>query len=189
MKNHSLLSVVAVLILFISLSFAYAEDDVNNLGTITVTAPKIEENLEDVPIAVSVFDDVSLEDKSIVDLKDISFFVPNFYLFSGADTGMNSSSMRGISANLTTASSTMDLYIDGVPITNNIGFESVLEHIERIEILQGPQGTLYGKNAQVGVINVISKKPANELEGKVVVEYGKDNKQQLVASVNTPVVQ
>ncbi len=188
MKKFVLCFVAVGFIFTDSLFCAYADDEANNLGTITVIAQKTEENLQDVPIAVSVFDDISLEDKLIVDLKDVSYFVPNFYLFTGSDTGMNSSSMRGISVHPTTGASTMGLYIDGAPITNNIGFEAVLENIERIEILRGPQGTLYGKNAQAGVINVVSKKPENEMEGKVALEYGEDNKQKVGAFFNTPIV-
>ncbi len=189
MKKFVLFSVVAGFIFTASLSCAYADDEVNNLGTITVTAQKTEENLQEVPIAVSVFNDIILEDRTIVDLKEVSYFVPNFYLFTGSDTGMNSSSMRGISVHPTTGASTVGLYIDGVPITNSMGFEAVLENIERIEILRGPQGTLYGKNAQAGVINVLSKKPASEIEGKISLEYGEDNKQQAGAFFNTPIVQ
>ncbi len=157
------------------------------LDTITVTAQKTEENVQDVPIGINVFSDIDLEDKEINDIGDVAYYVPNFYFY---DFGMASSpSIRGISAEAGTMSSVVGLYVDGVPKTDSMGFNTILENIERIEVLRGPQGTLYGKNAEAGVINVITKKPDNTFAGKLGAVIGEDSKQEAILHLQTPLIE
>ncbi len=157
------------------------------LDTITVTAQKTEENIQDVPIGMSVFSDIDLEDKEINDIGDVAYYVPNFHF---TDFGVASTpSIRGISAEASTMSSAVGLYVDGVPLTNSMGFNAILEDIERIEVLRGPQGTLYGKNAEAGVINVITKKPDNTFTGKLGAVLGEDNRQEAILHLKTPILQ
>ncbi|WP_320044372.1 TonB-dependent receptor plug domain-containing protein [uncultured Desulfobacter sp.] len=157
------------------------------LGDITVTAQKTEENLRDVPMSVSVFNDLVLEDQEIKDLEDLSYYVPNFFLM-GDGGGSGQPSMRGISMDMATASSSVGLYVDGVPTINSVGFMALMNGVERVEVLRGPQGTLYGKNAQAGVINIITKKPGNEQEGQVYAELGEDNKHEVGVGLRTPII-
>lgn len=163
----------------------FLQADVKDLSTVTVTAQKSEQNIFNVPIATSVFDDISLEDKEIKTLQDLKYYVPGFYLTKT----FNSPSIRGVYANPLTLSTSMGLYVDGVPNVYHVGFSSILNDIERIEVLRGPQGTLYGRNAQAGVINIITKKPTNKTEGSVGLSYGEDNKKELELSVRTPIVE
>lgn len=158
------------------------------LKPITVTAQKSEENSQKVPLSLSVFDGVSLEDKQIDTLDDLDKYVPNLLLFQTGQQGLTPVSMRGISANVLTFSTPVSLYIDGVPTMNSFGYFSVLDDMERIEILKGPQGTLYGKNSQAGVINIISKKPNNNFNAKISTTIGTDGKRGFDANILTPIL-
>jgi len=162
--------------------------EIKKLDNLTVTAQKIEESAKDVPIALSVFDEYSIEDKNIQNLSDIANFTSGFYLFNITDNGTASPTIRGIHSDYRTTSSSVPMYVDGVPTFNSAGYNMILDDIERIEVLKGPQSTLYGKNAQAGVINIITKKPNNQTKGKVALELGEDNKRQLSLSVSGPLV-
>ena len=152
--------------------------DVNSLNTLTVTAQKSEENVQKVPISLSVFDETSINDKSISTLDDIAKYTPNLFLFNTGFQGLTTPSIRGISANLLSFSSPVSMYVDGVPTMSSFGFSDRLMDIERIEVLKGPQGTLYGKNSEAGVINIITKKPNNETKGKIFTTIGSDGKRE-----------
>lgn len=159
-----------------------------SLESLIVTAQKTEENIQDVPISLTVFDEYAIEDRNIKSVKDIALYTPNLYLANPGDFGSLSPSVRGLSSDATFISTTVSMYIDGVPTLNTVAYDSVLDNIERIEVLKGPQGTLYGKNAEAGVINIVTKKPGNKLKGKVGVEIGSDNKRQYSLSVSGPLV-
>jgi len=159
-----------------------------NLDKIIVTAQKSEEDVQKVPISMSVFNDLSLEDRSISTFDDIAKYTPNLYLFSGAKKGLTSPSIRGLYGNVTSFSSPVALYVDGVPVLNGLGFDDALGDIERIEVLRGPQGTLYGKNSETGVINIITKKPNNQTRGKIFTKAGTDGKLEYGANISGPIV-
>jgi iron complex outermembrane receptor protein len=161
------------------------------LGTMTVTAQKQKENVQDVPVSITVFGEQDIEDKKIESVWEIADFVPNLMFF---DTGMSSMvsqpTMRGISASGMSFTTSVGLYVDGVPTLSSYGFEEGILDIERIEVLRGPQGTLYGKNTETGVINIITRKPDNTFRGKVSAQGGKllsgetDDKQKGEFSLN-----
>jgi len=164
----------------------YAKD-VKHLDTITVTAQKAEENVQDVPISISVFDEFSLEDRNIDNVTDIAKYTPGLQIISG-NALKSAPSIRGLYADYVTRSSTAGLYVDGIPITGGTGFDETLIDIERVEVLKGPQGTLYGKNTEVGVINIFTKKPNNELRGKVKGTLGSDNKKEFILTTSGPII-
>lgn len=158
------------------------------LGAMTVTAQKTEEKTLDVPIALSIFSESSMEDKNLTDLEDLSYLVPNLYVINMGDFGPYQPSLRGLAAEKGALGTSVGLYIDGAVTHTGLGFSTQLDDIERVEVLRGPQGTLYGSGAEVGAINVITKKPGNETEGKISLEYGEDNKQQFGVTFRTPIV-
>ena len=137
----------------------------HQIATIVVTAEKKSMDIQDVPMSISAFSDMNLNDSGVEELPEIVRFTPNVYM------KRDSIVIRGISQYYGTKNSAVGLYQDGVslPFEGVSNFE--LFDIERIEILKGPQGTLYGKNSEAGVINIITKQPDNEVSGKIVGEY------------------
>ncbi len=128
------------------------------------------------PFGKSVLSDIELEDREIYTLSDLVYYIPNVY-FIDIDSAA-ATTIRGVSGEMGTMSSAVALYVNGIPLTNSPGFDIVMEDIERIEVLRGPQGRLYGKNAEAGVINVITKKPDNTFRGKLGAVLGEDKRQE-----------
>ena len=143
------------------------------LGTITVTAQKQEENVQEVSSSITVMNELDIEDRKIEDVDDLVDFVPNMMSFNDGMAGYNKITTRGISApSMERQTTSTAMYVDGVPTLGSMGYDTSIVDIERIEVLRGPQGTLYGKNTQAGAINIITRQPTNEFRGKVSVEGG-----------------
>ncbi|PIE71894.1 MAG: TonB-dependent receptor [Deltaproteobacteria bacterium] len=140
------------------------------LETITVTAQKQEETVQEVPMSISVFDAIAIEDAQMESMKDVADFVPNLIIIGQGFSGWNNPSMRGVYAPGETLAVSTGLYMDGVPVLSILGYDDSLLDVERIEVLRGPQGTLYGKNTEVGAINIITRQPDNEFRGKIVAD-------------------
>jgi iron complex outermembrane receptor protein len=157
------------------------------LETLTVTAQKQEESVQEVPLSITVFDEQDIEDKKIESVREIADFVPNLMLFDSGISGMTAPSMRGMFAEIHTYTVASGLYVDGVPILMGAGFEEGILNIKRIEVLRGPQGTLYGKNTETGVINIITRQPDNEFRAKVSAQGGEDKKGQLSLNLSGPI--
>lgn len=156
--------------------------------SLTITAQKKEEKIQDVPISVTVFNDIQIEDNDINTVKDIAPFTPNLMLFDNSGGGSFSPTIRGIKTRGSSLSTSVGMFIDGIPVLNSNGFDEILMDIERIEILKGPQGTLYGKDTEAGAINIITKQPDNNLKIKAGVEIGSDNKEEYHLCVSGPVI-
>ena len=142
------------------------------LETITVTAQKQEENIQDVPMGITAFTAQGIDDAKIESLSDLADFVPNLTIFDGGASGNNTPSMRGVHAPFSTLTLSTGLFIDGVPVQSIAGFEATFLDIERVEVLRGPQGTLYGKNTEAGVINIITRQPDNNFNGSLSANIG-----------------
>jgi len=174
-SNKVVLSLATSLILTNSI---YAQD-IKQLNTLTVTAQKTEENIQDVPISISLFDEFDLDDKMLNTVSDIAKFTPGLDVINYGSALKYAPSIRGLYSDYSSLSSTAGLYVDGIPVTAGTGFDETLMDIQRVEVLKGPQGTLYGKNAEAGVINIITKKPNNETKSKIITTAGSDNKREL----------
>ncbi len=166
----------------------FAQEKTTTLEEMSVTAQKKEENVQKVPISISVFDEIAIEDKSISSLEDIAKYTPNLMLYNTGQEGLVVPSIRGISANVLSYSTPVGLYVDGVPSSSSFGFDDSLGDIERIEVLRGPQGTLYGKNSEAGVINIITKQPNNETKGKISTTIGNDGRRDIGLNVSGPII-
>ncbi len=165
----------------------YAQETVE-LKSITVTAQKTEQNVQDVPMSLNIFDEYLIEDSKIESVKDIAQYTPNFMVFNYG-SGLAIPIIRGLSSDATTLSTSAGMFIDGIPVLHAVGYDEELMDIERIEVLKGPQGTLYGKNTLSGAINIVTKQPDNETRGKVALELGEDNKREVSLSVSGPIIQ
>ncbi len=174
MKRNYLLK--ATLLSVVASSILMADDtNVVKLDDVTVNANKIEENIKDVPQSITVISEEILQEKGIKNVQDIIQEIPNM------DAGPNHGtqvSFRGLNASVFTSNNPVVIYIDGVPYYDRYDFDPSLANVEQVEILRGPQGTLYGKDAIGAVINIITKKPSNEWHGSVGAEYGSNNYMQ-----------
>jgi iron complex outermembrane recepter protein len=164
---------------------AYAKDEEKRLGNITVTANKIEENIQNVPQAISVIDESIIEEKGIKNISDVLKEIPNM---TGIPTHGMSMNFRGLNTSQFTNNNPVVIYKDGVPTTDRYTFDVSMQNVERIEVLRGPQGTLYGKDAIGAVINIVTKKPDNTPKGSIGFEYGSYNKSTGFFNINTPLL-
>ncbi len=156
---------------------ASAQDDEDSVfETVIVTAQKREQSIYDVPVAISAFTAENLEKQGIVDLVDIGKFVPNLNVtgFSAGHTSSANPFIRGIGLqdHLITTEPGVGVYIDGVYLGRQVGQNWSLNNIERVEVLRGPQGTLYGRNSIGGAINIITRKPGPEAGGEMSLTAG-----------------
>lgn len=159
------------------------------LEEIIVTAQKREQNVQDVPIAISTFTGASMEAKAITQVAQVGDYVPNVHMDPtspfGASNNILSAYIRGIGQsdfafNLEPG---VGIYVDGVYMARTIGANVDLLDVERLEILKGPQGTLFGRNTIGGAINVITRRPGNEYKWRGEVTAGRFNRVDVRGSV------
>ena len=166
-----------------------APDDVSVLEEVTVTAQRREERLQDVPISATVFSAEQLERAQINSLDALQYFAPNLTNAPSQTTGTSTSfAMRGQFARDTTPTvdPAVGVYLDGVYLGRMTGSNLDLVDMERVEILRGPQGTLYGRNTIGGAINLISKLPTEIPEGSVTGTVGNYGRAELTAIADIP---
>jgi len=133
---------------------------------VVVTARKRSENLQEVPIAITAIDETTIERAGIERASDYIGLIPNVTLVDTANVGDTQVSIRGI-VSTRDAESTFAYVVDGVLSTNPNSFNEELFDVQQIEVLKGPQGALYGRNAVAGAILVTTKAPTNEFEAKI----------------------
>jgi outer membrane receptor protein involved in Fe transport len=160
---------------------AAPETEGTEVEEVVVTAQKREESLQDVPIAVSAFTAETLDRVQIENAQDIQFSVPNAML-----VGNERFTLRGIGNNA--ISSTADNGVQTFVNTAATGYlpQDEFYDLERIEVLRGPQGTLYGRNTTGGAINVVTRRPTDRLEGFVSGQVGNFESVRLQGAVNLP---
>ena len=170
-----------------------AEEKSLTIEEIVVTARKQEESVQDVPIAITAISE-ELSNSTIRNLQDLNGFAPNVII--GEDGGRGGGganiNIRGISPPRSDDNSfdaPIAVVVDGVYLGSNAG--GIIENfdLERVELLRGPQGTLFGKNTVGGVINVIRSRPTGEFGGRFKVTLGEDGQQELRAVVNTSLIE
>ena len=153
-----------------------ADENSKRLDTVMVTATKREESIYEVPIAITAFSAETIERQGISDLTDIGKFVPNLNVtgFSAGHTSSVNPFIRGIGLqdHLITTDPGVGVYVDGVYLGRQVGQNWSLANINRVEVLRGPQGTLYGRNSIGGAINIITTQPGEKEEGRVSVTVG-----------------
>ncbi len=165
-----------------------APEEARRIGTVTVTTQKTAESAQDVPIAVSAFSEESLEKLQLAGGPDLVKSIPNVSFSKGNFAGYNFK-VRGIGNDAVAQSgdSGVGVHQNDVPLTANNLFEAEFFDMERIEVLRGPQGTLYGRNATGGVFNAITAKPVmEEWQGNVTGTIGNFGTMKYKGMLNVP---
>lgn len=156
------------------------------LDSVVVSAQKRTQEAADVPMSMTVIEDVDIQDMGIQGTGDLAIHVPNLEFNDFGSRRHGLMFMRGIKS-IPTGEPSTGYYVDGVNYSKSYMFNFPLFDVERVEVLKGPQGTLYGRNSQGGVINVITKQPGEEYEGSVAATYGSYDRKEVRASASGPV--
>ncbi|WP_321489295.1 TonB-dependent receptor domain-containing protein [uncultured Hyphomonas sp.] len=158
------------------------------LGSITVTAQRREESANDVPMAIQAFGGEQLDMLQVNEVDDLQALVPSFSV-SQSYQGVPTYTLRGIGFNTinVSATSTVGTYVDEVAYPYPIMNSGPMFDIERVEVLKGPQGTLFGRNTTAGLINVVTKKPIDEFQASVSADVGNYDTWNLEGMVNMPI--
>ena len=158
----------------------------SGLADIVVTARRTNENLQRTPIAVTAFTTEAIAQKQIADVSSLQTTTPGLVVTTN-HSGIGIS-LRGQVQ--TSADSSVDqsvgLYVDGVYIARQMGGRFDLVDIERVEVLHGPQGTLFGRNTTGGAVNIITNKPTNQFEGSIMLGAGNYDRREATGVVNMP---
>lgn len=161
-------------------------------NVIVVTARKREENVQDAPLSISAFSGDSLAVRGVTSISEVSNLSPNINYQNNPGSGGSSSVasvyIRGIGQRdfLGTIDNGVGFYIDDIVVGRTVGAVVDLYDIDRVEVLRGPQGTLFGRNNIGGALKLHLKKPADEFGGKVELQYGTDNLFRAKGSVDIP---
>jgi len=157
------------------------------LEAMTVTAHKRPQEVQHIPDAITVLKDTDLEDASVTDMEGLSEQVPGLEFYNFGSRRHSLVFMRGVKS-LHTGEPATGYYVDGVNYSKSYMFDFPLFDIERVEILKGSQGTLYGKNTMGGVINVHTRALDNETEARLGLDYGSEDFRRANAFFRTPLI-
>lgn len=177
---------------FIGASPSFAQEEgtsADGLGDIIVTAQKRAENIQDVPIAISAVGSEYLESRGISSIDGLGTIAPNVKIERAPSSKtITQIAIRGsVTINpAITWEPAVGLYLDGVYIAKAQGSIFDIADLERVEVLRGPQGTLYGRNALAGAINLISKKPSGEAGGSMELTYGNYDYKKIKGVIDLP---
>lgn len=171
-----------------SLAFASGQQS-TVIEELVVTAQKKEEALQDVPIAVSAFSQDTLEAQKIDGGPNLQLAIPNVSFAKSNFTNSFNFQVRGIGARAVgaTADQGVGVHLNNAPQQSGNLFEAEFYDMERVEVLRGPQGTLYGRNATGGVVNLITAKPTDTFEAMARLEAGNYGTQKVRGMVNLPI--
>ncbi len=194
--RRSLLTLAAASTAFLLTTFttitAFAEDVSATIEEIVVTARKQEESAQEIPVAITAITD-ALSNATIRDLQDLNGFAPNVIIGEdgGRGGGGGNINIRGISPPRSDDNSfdaPIAVMVDGIYLGSLAG--QIVENfdIERVEVLRGPQGTLFGKNTVGGVIQVVRSRPTGEFGGRFKATLGEDGQRELRAVLNVPLI-
>lgn len=171
-------------------AIAASNEGYRALEEVVVTAQKREQSLQDTPIAITTLSGESLEKLGVTDLTDLRGLSPSLSIapFAG-DRASPIVFVRGMGTITvqTTQDSAVGLYVDGVPLGRATGLATEIAEIERVEVLRGPQGTLYGKNATAGAVNFVTRKPHDEFSFKTALGFGNYSAFSSRTVVNAPI--
>jgi iron complex outermembrane receptor protein len=182
LANHVTAALTSLAALAIA---APAQSQDAQIEEIVVTARKRVENLQDVPDSITAFSASQIDERRIDRIADAIELTPGVHMISDQDAGTNIITVRGIGTNRNLPAS-IAYVVDGVVLPDSDAFTADLSDVERIEILKGPQGALYGRNAIGGVINLTTRRPTNQLEGDLKVGYSSGETKDVFAAISGP---
>jgi iron complex outermembrane receptor protein len=159
----------------------------DKLEEIVVSAQRREERLQEVPVSVTAFDAATIRQTGIRNTADFLAMTPNVSFDQSFTVGNSFITMRGIEQ-INNADSPVAVVIDGVPQGNQKQLKMELFDVERIEVLEGPQGALYGRNAIGGAINIITKQPTNDFSGFIEGGGGTGNMREGIFALSGPLI-
>ncbi|MCE2390686.1 MAG: TonB-dependent receptor plug domain-containing protein [Proteobacteria bacterium] len=167
---------------------AAEDDDRVGIEQITVTARRREEVAQDIPLAITTLGADEMEATQLVDYQDLQFNVPNLAYTKTNFSGGGSLAIRGIGRSVIAASgeNSTGVHVNGVSLVAARIFEAEFFDTERLEVLRGPQGTLYGRNSSAGAVNVITRRPTDEAGGYLEAEYGDFDHTKFKGALNLP---
>ncbi|MGM5631449.1 TonB-dependent receptor [Apibacter raozihei] len=157
-----------------------------SLEEVIITAEKKETKLQKTPIAVSAISSKEIEQRKITEMTDMVMTVPNLVSMTGGSPTLNFMSIRGILTFSTDPA--IGIYIDGVPMFDGYASSIQLQDIQRVEILRGPQSTLYGRNALGGVINILTKQPGNIFKSFIEMGVSNYNTHEIRGGISGPII-
>ena len=174
------------LIAFVSAAAAQSSAGVE---TVVVTAQKRSENIQNVPIAISAFSQKDLTAQQIAGGPDLIRDIPNLTFSKTNFTGYNIQ-IRGIGTQAisVTTDPAVAIAFNNIPFIRNHFFEQEFFDVQDVEVLRGPQGTLYGRNATAGVVNIVSAKPTDQYQAFASVDFGNYNEHRLEGMANIPII-
>lgn len=201
MKRSNILGHVAAGLLLTStaLSPAFAQDsggvveDDGGVQEIVVTAQKRAENAQDVPIAISVFTGDELADRAVGNVSQLSVVAPNVNFDNGVaftgSTAVLAASIRGIGSSdfAFNIDPGVGIYVDGIFLARSVGANQDLLDTGRIEVLKGPQGTLFGRNTIGGAVSIVTRDPGKEFRVVGDISYGRFNLFEGRGSIDIPI--
>jgi outer membrane receptor protein involved in Fe transport len=170
-------------------SISSAEEATYVFEEIIVTAQKREQNIQDVPIAVSAFDSAFLDDAGVDDVLELQFFVPGLTVYNNQTAAQTNFNIRGVgtAGNSLSLESSVGVYVDGVYRSRQSSAINDLIDVERVEALKGPQGTLFGKNTASGAVQFLTVAPdVNEMSGYIEANGGNEGYGNLNGAINVP---
>lgn len=155
-------------------SFAQIEE-------VIVTAQRREAEIQDVPISITAFSAEDLQERNIENVENINILLPNVFIRGGGTQGPTQGqfNMRGVPG--------VAVYLDGVAQPASSGALAAIVELERVEVLKGPQGTLFGKNAMGGAISYVSRAPADTFGVRLQMQYGSQEQRRIAANVDIPI--
>ncbi len=171
------------------LDFTFEKTDIQLAG-ITVTSQKREQQILDVPITMSVIGGRFMEDQNITQLDELARFVPGMQVrMQGTDRP--SIVIRGLTSDEVSpaAQPRVSVFYNNVPISRTSGAAVELFDMQQVEVLKGPQGTLFGRSSEIGALHYISQKPVGNFGGYITAGLGNFNQKELNGAINVPIVE
>jgi outer membrane receptor protein involved in Fe transport len=177
MGNHFMQKTIAKLTIAMAVSGVAATANAATLDEIVVTAQQRAQSLQDVPVSVAALDAEKISDAGVVDLEGLSEFVPNFSI---NETGISTTiTVRGISSGINSGfEQSVGMYNDGIFYGRDQLARLPIFDMDRVEVLRGPKGILFGKNSIAGAVSQITAKPTDEFEGSITGLYEPDHGEQ-----------